>query len=72
MPSERARLALSMRRDGAKYDEIANRLGVGKSQAYQLTLQALRHEARLQHGGRPTTEALNSIKRHPRRKLSTI
>lgn len=62
MASERAVVALYMRRGGAKYGEIAHHLHVSDGRARQLVLEALSAEARQRGIRTPTEAALESIK----------
>ena len=62
MASERAQVALYMRRGGAKYFEIAHHLHVSDCRARQLVLRALSAEARQRGVRLPTQAALDSIR----------
>ena len=61
MASERAVVALYMRRGGAKYFEIAHHLHVSDGRARQLVRGALVAEAHQRGIPRPTEAALESI-----------
>lgn len=62
MASERALVALYMRRGGAKYFEIAHHLHVTDCRARQLVMRALSAEAHGRGLRVPTQAALDSIR----------
>jgi hypothetical protein len=62
MASERALVALHMRRGGAKYLEIGHHLHVSDCRARQLVMRALAEEAHRQGFRSPTGAELESIK----------
>ena len=71
MASERAQVALYMRRGGARYYEIARELQVSGCRARQLVMRALTAEARRRGGRMPTEAALDSIRaRRVRRRVN--
>lgn len=71
MASERALVALYMRRGGAKYFEIAKELHVSNCRARQLVMRALSEQARQRGSRLPTQAALDSIRaRRVRRRVN--
>lgn len=58
MASDRAKTALSMRREGGTYREISLFLGVGTARVRQLVFAALQEEARAQGLGRSDAHAI--------------
>ena len=71
MASERALVALYMRRGGAKYFEIAKELHVSKGRARQLVIGALSAEAKKSGSRRPSQAGLDSIRaRRVRRRVN--
>ena len=62
MSSDRARWALQMRREGAKYSEIAEHFSVTTTSERQLVMAAAVAEARRDGHRQPTEGALEAIK----------